>query len=151
MPGATAELVVVALAVDGCCEDRAQQRRGVRIELTDQTIAESVYIEQKDIGLIARAVEGLERELVAGHLPVVDPRELGPGADLDQISACHGRGEFRFAESPFDQFMVDYCAAARWSGLSIFVSSVEHRFNFPGLRPADLVRLLEQALVTLST
>jgi hypothetical protein len=142
----TAELIVAALVVEGCCEDTVQ-RRGIRIELIDQTTAHNLYIEQDDIASIARAVENLERELNAGYGPE-DEQELNSVADPDQISSCLGRGEFRFGEPPFGQFMVDYCAAARWTGVSILVFSAEHRFNFPDLRPADLAAILNQALMT---
>ena len=145
----TAELVVVALVVESCCEEAVQQRRGIRIELIDQTTAHNLYIEQHDIPSVVRAVEGLESEINAGLIQV-GKLVPNPGADPDRISSCHGRGEFWFAKPPFDQFMVDYCAAARWAGLSMLIHSAKHRFNFPDRRPADLVRVLAQALATLS-
>lgn len=144
----SAKLVITTLVVESCCDNPVQQRRGIRIELIDDATIQNVYIEQKDIEPIMRAVEYLQAELNAGHSPVheQDPNLVG---DPNQISSCHGRGEFWFGEPPFDQFMVDYCAAAAWSGLSILVFSAKHRFSFPNYRPEDLARILDQALTAL--
>jgi hypothetical protein len=145
---ARAELVITTLVVDGRCEDPVQQRRGIRIALIDDTTAQNLYIEQKDIGSILHAVENLEAELDAGQSPVYE-QEPNSLVDPDQISSCRGRGEFRFGDPPFGQFTVDYCAAAAWTGLSILVFAAEHRFSFPDYRPNDLARILGQALTAL--
>jgi hypothetical protein len=91
----TAELVVIALVVESCCEETVQQRRGIRIELTDQTTAHNLYIEQQDIPPVVGAVEGLESEINAGLIQV-GKLEPNPGGDPDQISSCHGRANSAF-------------------------------------------------------
>lgn len=133
-----AKIIVTVLEVAGCCHDPVQYMRGIRIELIDSRIARTVFLEESDIEPVLRAVTRFDDELGEGHFPVLKP---------GQQSSCHGAGEFWDPKPPYDIFGVDYCVETGWTGLALRVGSFDHhRFEFPHYRPADLARVLDQAL-----
>jgi len=135
------EAVLSAIAVhNSSCEGPTSTRKGLHIELRDESAAHTLFLEDSAVDLVSEQLRNMEADL--DHYPEV--RDLQPGG-------CHGTYEFLIRKPPLHQVSMEYCNTldgGEGMHISVFIQEI-HGYHFPGLGPGELASAFYDALSTL--
>lgn len=124
-------VVVTALVVND--EVHHHRMRGIRLDLTSQNAADRVYLDELELELVKKALEGIESGIESFRT------ERG-GAPLRYLGSCELR-----EPSATVHLSAAYYIAPDSSGLSLSAFK-QQEFRFPNHRPSELAAAFGRAI-----
>lgn len=131
-----ARFVITALEIKAA-DAPGERTRGLRIDLSDQTASESVYIEEPYAQRVRNLIKKLDEDL----------RRWGMNPEVR--SQCLGVYELHASEPRYYSLTADYCVRSDFSGLSL-TTLRGHAFELQGAQPTFLINALDAALAALA-